>query len=113
MKHVMIKTVLDLTASPNPHLIITMCSKKSLTLKILTSQCITSKNSHTHTHTQTHRHTHTNTSKILHRSLEDFQSMSDHFWALCTKDFNFFQTFPETVLKKFSKGKHLINLQKL
>ena len=44
------ETVFDLTTSPNPHLIIRVCSKKSLTLKILTSQCITSKNSHTHKH---------------------------------------------------------------
>ena len=114
MKHVMIKTVFNLTASPNPQLIITMCSKKSLTLKILTSQCITSKNSHTHTHTQTHTHTHTQTlQKSCIEVWKIFKVCLTIFGRYAQKISIFFQTFPETVLKKFSKGKHLINLQKL
>ena len=112
MKHVMIKTVLDLTASPNPHLIITMCSKKSLTLKILTSQCITSKNSHTHTHKHTDTHTQT-LQKSCIEVWKIFKVCLTIFGRYAQKISIFFQTFPETVLKKFSKGKHLINLQKL
>ena len=63
----MIKTVFDLATSPNLHLIKAVRSKK---LKILTSQCITSKNSHTF------KHTHAHTFKILRQRLINLQKLS-------------------------------------